>query len=56
MNSHSVQIGFVNFSVASGETCNRSENFFKEMQAFSPGHGLVARSVSVCKERSRCSL
>ena len=51
VNIHSVQIGFVNLSVASGETCNGSNNFVKKVQAFPQRHGLVAKNVSVCKER-----
>ena len=49
INTHSVQIGFVNLSVASGETCNGSNNFVKKVEAFPQGHGLVAKNVSVCK-------
>ena len=41
---------FCNFFVASGETCNRSHDCDKELQAFHQGHGLVAKNISVCKK------
>ena len=42
MNIHGVQIGFVNLSVASGETCNGSNNFVPK------------KSVDVCLRTRPC--
>ena len=41
-----MKIGFVNLSVASGETCNGSNNFVKKMESFPQG----SRTRPCCKE------
>ena len=43
MNIHSVQIGFVIFFVASGETCNENNNFFKKWKRFLTDTALLQR-------------
>ena len=45
---------FCKSSVASGKTCNRSNN--QKQKRVPQGPWLVAKNVAVCKERSRCSL
>ena len=43
VNIHSVQIGFVNLSVASGETCNGSNNFVTKCKRFLKDTALLQR-------------